>query len=689
MAAITANTGSNNWNTNGAWVGAVQPTAADDVTIPASAVITIPTATTVLGRSLTVAASGTLVFATTTSILSLGDATAGAGNVALSIDGTATITLTGLGTINFLSTSTTVQTVTTGSLAMPNLTFNGAGGKWQFTDGFINTACAITLVTGTLDLNGKTFDISNFSMTGSATRTITFGAANITLRIASNLAFNGGSSGGATVTANTTTITFTGAGSGGSTGSQNWNGLSLIFNGSGTAFWTSNGTIKNITRNGTAVTTDGFIITTSCTISGALTILGNSAINRVLFSSNVVGTQITVTDNGTAPTLTNVDFKDMKSAGTAGTWTGTSLGDCGGNSGITFTTPVTRYAVVAGNLSSTATWSSTTGGAGGSSVPLPQDNVFFDAGSAAGTYTQDMPRMGTTFDFTNFTRTFSVGASNWETYGSWIMAAGMTAAGNITLTLAGRASYVITTAAKPMYTIKLSAPTGTYTLTDNMTIATSGGLTLSAGTFIDAGFTVNLTAVGGAVAVSGATVTLTGAWNFSATNAITFWSVSSGSVTATSANFSLITASANTRTFAGGGGSYGTFNHTVAGSTGKLTVTGSNSFQDILFTDSSNARTLSLTSGTTTTIRSTKGFRNLRGTSGKLMTVNASIGASPATIALPNGTAGDSNFLSVQDITATTNTWYAGSGSTNVSGNTNVTFGSGPVVNKGNFFSMT
>lgn len=35
MSVITANTGSNNWNTAGAWVGGIQPTAADDVVIPA------------------------------------------------------------------------------------------------------------------------------------------------------------------------------------------------------------------------------------------------------------------------------------------------------------------------------------------------------------------------------------------------------------------------------------------------------------------------------------------------------------------------------------------------------------------------------------------------------------------------------------------------------------------------------
>lgn len=50
-----------------------------------------------------------------------------------------------------------------------------------------------------------------------------------------------------------------------------------------------------------------------------------------------------------------------------------------------------------------------------------------------------------------------------------------------------------------------------------------------------------------------------------------------------------------------------------------------------------------------------------------------------------NGYGGGSDWLSVKDITATTNTWYAGANSTNVSGNTNVTFSAAPagVVSSG------
>ncbi len=176
MSTITANTGAVAWNTNGAWVGGVQPTAADDVVIPASAIVTIPTATTALGRSLTVQSSGTIAFATTTSVLTLGDATAGAGNVALSVSSGATVTLTGIGTINFISTSATVQTIATGGKTMPNFTFNGSTGSWQLTDS--STISNITHLAGTFSTNNQT--VSTGSMDAiSGTGTLTFGSSAI------------------------------------------------------------------------------------------------------------------------------------------------------------------------------------------------------------------------------------------------------------------------------------------------------------------------------------------------------------------------------------------------------------------------------------------------------------------------------------------------------------------------------
>jgi hypothetical protein len=119
------------------------------------------------------------------------------------------------------------------------------------------------------------------------------------------------------------------------------------------------------------------------TTSGAFTVTGNSAVNRILITSDTFGTARAMQAGSVA--LTNVDFQDITNIGVS-SWTGTSLGNAKGNTNITFTTPVTRYAKAAGNWNSTATWSATNGGAAGASVPLAQDTVFFTNLAGAGTY---------------------------------------------------------------------------------------------------------------------------------------------------------------------------------------------------------------------------------------------------------------------------------------------------------------
>lgn len=145
-------------------------------------------------------------------------------------------------------------------------------------------------------------------------------------------------------------------------------------------------------------------------VNGTLTLTGANGGYRLLtYAGSGVYTNPSaypVTITAAAVSLTNVDFRAITAAGAA-TWSGTTVGNRTGNSGITFTTPVNRYAVVAGAWESTATWSTTSGGAGGASVPLPQDTVYFDANSAAGTYlTPVFGCAAGNINFTGFTRTF-------------------------------------------------------------------------------------------------------------------------------------------------------------------------------------------------------------------------------------------------------------------------------------------
>ena len=68
-----------------------------------------------------------------------------------------------------------------------------------------------------------------------------------------------------------------------------------------------------------------------------------------------------------------------------------------------------KYAVATGNWSAAATWSATSGGAGGDGKPATNDNVFFDAASGAITVTCDeTPATMTNLTCTGFTGTWDL-----------------------------------------------------------------------------------------------------------------------------------------------------------------------------------------------------------------------------------------------------------------------------------------
>jgi hypothetical protein len=689
MAAILANTGSGNWNANGTWVGSVQPTAADDVTIPATATVTIPSGVTALARSVTVSTSGTLAFAATTSSLNIGDATAGTGNVAFSNAGT--ITLTAIGTISFKSTSTTQQTITSGGQTMPALTFNGSGGKWQLSDNLTMTGAAWQLSLGTIDTNNKTINCATCNWSGG---TATLGSSAFTATATANVWRSTGSL--TTFTANTATVTFSGTSTstGTTTATANWNGTSFTFSGSGAVVvsWAAGSTCANLTRTGTAAKTDGISFTNDLIVTNTLTLGGNTTqgTNRLFVQSGVIGTQRTLTLTGGAVVISgDVNFIDIDIAGSP-SWTNTGskfVGDCGGNTSL-ITTNATAAATQTATGTASFTWS-THGWT--SRVPLPQDTVLIPNAFVAGrTITLDMPQAGNSISFAGGsgspTLSFNAGTTTYI-FGSLTLVTGVTPSGTTTATLAGRSGSFTITSAGATWTngFTINAPGSTYTLADNLITSRSatGALTLTLGTYADAGFTTSLSGTAGTFVMTGGTLTSSGAWSIVATSvgAATFWSVTGGTVTQTG-TITLSTATSTNRTFAGGGNTYGTLTSTVAGSTGSLTITGANTFTAINFSDATNARTLTLPALTTTTIATGAGF-NVNGTSGKPMTIQSSTGGTAATLSTVTGLV-SVDFVSLQDSAASGNVpFYAGANSTNVSGNTSWNF-TGP-TRKGAF----
>lgn len=221
---------------------------------------------------------------------------------------------------------------------------------------------------------------------------------------------------------------------------------------------------------------------------------------------------------------------------------------------------------------------------------------------------------------------------------------------------------------------------GNWILSSGLTLGAFSQLKHTGGTLNTNGQAITA----GNVNISGASVRVLtlGASTFTliGTNT-TIWdatTVTNLTLSAASSTIIVGVANSSTRTFKGGGKTYGILTYTVAGSTGKLVLTGSNTFSQINFSDITNARTLELTAGTTQIIGSAAGL-NVIGTSGKLMTIQSSTPGSPATISVPSGVVA-LDYVNLIDITFTGGaTFYAGSHSTNGGGNSGITFSDPPV----------
>lgn len=517
----------------------------------------------------------------------------------------------------------------------------------------------VTLTSGTLNTNDQTCNWGKFLSFNTNVRTLTMGSSSITLTGVGTpgQTWNTSTFTNLTVTANTSVVTLTGHNSTWFGGSGfNTNGGSIVMTGSGVATVANSFTCANLTRIGTASKTDTLQFNGGgTTITGTLTITGNSEVNRVQAQSLAVGTACIVSAGSVA--LSNVDFRDINASGAAIPWTGTSIGDSLGNNGnITFDTPTTQTRTgTGGDWSNAGNWTSR--------VPLPQDNVLIDSG-ASGTISTDMPRLGANIDFTGFTGTANFTTAN-AIFGNLTLASGMTVSGASNLTLAGRSSQTLNPNGKSFtQSLFIAAPGGSYTLQNNMTTV---NFTLNGGTFTAGSYDVTAAAFLGSSTSGAITLNMgTGTWTMTSTATITIFGMGTGTVNPGTATIVIANASANVRTFQGTNQTFGTLTYTVAGSTGRLLLIGSNTFDTINFSDANNARTLRLTSGTTTTV--TNDF-NVQGTSGKPITLDSSSAGNAATLSKSSGII-MCDYLSIQDSTATGGaSWYAGSNSTSVSGN--------------------
>lgn len=529
------------------------------------------------------------------------------------------------------------------------VTFGSGTGATQSNCTVDVTANCSTIIftgyTGTFNYSGQTLNVSGATCTFVSGMTVTSNSSSVITLSGASVAFSGGT--------------------------KSFSGL-VSFTGSGTPSIGNINTFVNLTRTGTAVKTDGLQINANQTVTGTLTMGGNTTrgVNRLLVNSQTATAIRTITMTGAAVVISgDVDFQNLTISGSP-SWTNAGsayVGDGYGNSSL-ITTNRTTPATQTATGTSSFTWS-THGWT--SRVPLPQDNVSIpNAFAASQTVTLDMPRAGATIDFTGATGS-PVFATTVATsiYGSFKFVSGMTASGTNTLNFLGQSTHTITSAGVTFtQPFAFNGPGGTYTLQDNFTCSRSAlpCVTVTSGTLADNGKTVTLSAATSGLSIgTNGTLDFTGSWNIADTAAGNFWS-SSGSVTSGTGTITLTAASANSRTFGGGGNTYGTLTYTVAGSTGALVIGNSNTFNTLNFSDATNARTLTFNASTTNTFTRF----NVIGTAGKLMTINSATPGTAATISSAASVGID--YVSIQDSTASGGTpFYAGSHSTLVSNTTN------------------
>jgi hypothetical protein len=442
-----------NWSTtSGGAGGASAPTSADDVYFDAGSdaggAFTVTIGTGAVCRDIT---AGSLDFVMTL-----------AGSAAWTISGSLTFPATNLtrtytGAITFNAT-TTGKTITTNGVQPTTgaITFNGIGGEWTLGSA-LTTGGAITLTNGTLDVSASNFTITCTSWTKTG-GTLNEQLGTFSLSAASST-FAGG-----TDTYYNVSFTSTASGTHTITGANTFNDLTF------TSLATGVG-IRNISVNANQ------------TVNGTLTFgTANTAIRRMFMRSDVVGTPRTLTA-ATVATLADVDFGDIVGAG-LGTWSGTRLGNCGGNTGITFDAGKTVYRVGTGNWSATQ-WALTSGGSVDvNNFPLAQDTAIFDTGTTTGTHTIDAAwNIGTlNMSALNVAVTLATGGQQPNIHGDVTLDADVTLTGTGQLQFTGASNQTVTSAGVTFtQPFNINKPTTTSLILGDA-LTSNLGFTLTKGT---------------------------------------------------------------------------------------------------------------------------------------------------------------------------------------------------------------
>jgi fibronectin-binding autotransporter adhesin len=479
-----------NWSaTSGGAGGASAPTSADNVifnTLSNATLYTVTVGTNAACADFTVTApaTGAVTFSlgATAVINCYGSMTLPASNC--------TFTITAGAILNFLATSTGKTITTNGvSLSLLTINLNGVGGEWTL--GSALTASTTSIQNGSFVTNNFNLTITVLSSSAITTRSINLGSSTITctnptainFTITTNLTFNAGTS---QITCTNTSPTFAGGG-------LTFYNVTFSNTGGGTVSISGVNTFNNLTFTSRSATGQRTIrFSADQTVSGTLTLgAANTAIRRVSVLTDANDSQRTITLNGTLATLADVDFKDIATAGTAGTWTGTRLGNGGNNSGITFDAPKTVYWNLAGTQSWSATgWATTNNGTPAvNNFPLAQDTATFTEAGAAGTINFDSAwwvgsiQMADGVSNRTTAFTFATGAQSPIVFKDITLFSSLTLSGTGAILLWGVSTQTITSAGVTFtQPLTIFGSSATVRINGNLTTASAVTTTLTSGT---------------------------------------------------------------------------------------------------------------------------------------------------------------------------------------------------------------
>jgi hypothetical protein len=607
-----------------------------------------------------------------------------AGSAPLAMHGNVTLPATGLtrtytGNIT-LSGSATGRTFTTNGVTLSSTTtVNGVGCGWTLGSAWNTGALVFTVTNGAFNFSTYTTVIGALICNSSNSRTVDFGASTITTSLFPGISFNTTENARASLTVIAGTSQINCSSTTDAFGGNNQTFYNVTFTSTSAGAITINGanTFNNLSFTGlTSAGVKAVSFSDNQTINGTLTAsAGTNATMRTFLRSD--GSALPRTLTCAAASLTDADFQAITIAGAAAPASGTRLGDCKNNSGITFGAGAPKYWNLAGSNNWSATgWATSSGGAPSvNNFPLVQDTAIFESTSpGTGTTTTINANYNIgTIDMsarTSNTMTLATSSNTPSIYGNWINGTGTTLNGTGLIFFSGFNTAQTITSAGITFTQQLSitvGASGSVTLQDNLTVSNaSSGITLNSGTLNANGYNVTLLSSASMQASSGTDVRTvaigSGTWTTAATGAAA-WNTSGTNVSITGTGTISMTG-ASAKTFTGGGKNYSgiTLNQ---GGLGTLTITGNNTFKSINNTYSATAATTIALGTTTQTL--TQPW-TATGEAGRVLTVQGTSASSPATLIFTgSGLAANVDYLTITGVRAydLVDEWYAGANSTN------------------------